>query len=63
MLSLDDMRDLVEGQTGWKPSKLTCKNWLQSGKVDGSKIGGRWFANRGSLNALLGKEGQNEVQA
>jgi len=57
MISLVDVPSEVERCTGWKPNKVTCKLWLDSGKVDGNKIGGRWFVNRDSLNAhLLGKE-------
>ena len=64
MIPLVDVPSEVEKCTGWRPNKITCKLWLDAGKVDGRKIGGRWFVNRDSLDSLLnGKEDTDEVQA
>jgi len=64
---MQDVPGVVQTLTSWTPRRATVRNWVKDEKIDGRKIGGRWFVNRSSLEQFLfnaRKEDSNdEVQA
>jgi len=62
-VKIADVPTLVEERTGWKPSLDTVRDWAKSGKISSKKIGGRVFVEIDSLDQMIGKEEDHEVQA
>ena len=57
MIPIDEVVDLVENRTGWRPELRTVRGWQKSGKIEGNKVGGRMFVRPASVERMLdGKE-------
>ena len=57
MIPIDEVIDLVEKRTGWRPELRTVRGWQKSGKIEGNKVGGRVFVRPESVEQMLdGKE-------
>ena len=59
MIPIDQVIDLVEKRTGWRPELRTVRDWQKSGKIEGNKVGGRVFVRPASVERMLdGKESE-----
>ena len=57
MIPIDEVQDIVEKRTGWRPELRTVRGWQKSGKIEGNKVGGRMFVRPASVERMLdGKE-------
>tara|TARA_R100000951_G_C2527750_1_gene145450 strand:- start:64 stop:267 length:204 start_codon:yes stop_codon:yes gene_type:complete len=57
MIPIDEVIDLVEKRTGWRPELRTVRGWQKTGKIEGNKVGGRVFVRPASVERMLdGKE-------
>ena len=57
MIPIDEVIDLVEKRTGWRPELRTVRGWQKAGKIEGNKVGGRVFVRPASVERMLdGKE-------
>ena len=57
MIPIDEVIDLVENRTGWRPELRTVRGWQKTGKIEGNKVGGRVFVRPASVERMLdGKE-------
>lgn len=57
MIPIEQVVGIVEDRTGWKPELRTVRGWEKSGKIIGTKVGGRVFVRPSSVERMLdGKE-------
>ena len=43
MIPIDEVMEIVEKRTGWRPELRTVRGWEKAGKIIGTKVGGRVF--------------------
>lgn len=53
MIPIEEVIDLVEKRTGWRPELRTVRGWQKSGKIEGNKVGGRVFVRPESVEQML----------
>lgn len=53
LILLSQVRNALETIIDPVPSATTIVSWIESGNLDGSKIKGRWYLRRGSLQKLI----------
>tara|TARA_Y100001938_G_C7740232_1_gene258950 strand:- start:175 stop:381 length:207 start_codon:yes stop_codon:yes gene_type:complete len=57
MIPIDEVMEIVEKRTGWRPELRTVRGWEKAGKIIGTKVGGRVFVRPSSVEQMLdGKE-------
>jgi len=57
MIPIEQVVGIVEDRTGWRPELRTVRGWEKSGKISGTKVGGRVFVRPSSVEQMLdGKE-------
>jgi hypothetical protein len=59
MIPIEEVIDLVEKRTGWRPELRTVRGWQKSGKIEGNKVGGRVFIRPESVEQML--DGKKEI--